>query len=356
MTVHSVLGLQGRIKAIGRLSEMFADILDGPDKELLPVIQQAKHHNPWFTERFVKLAIEKWRDALLKTEEWIRPYGELNPSKPVSVGVVNAGNIPFAGLHDLLSVLVSGHNYVGKNATGDNILLPFVAGLLIRAEPSFRDRISFVERISGVDAVIATGNNNSARYFEFYFGKLPHIIRRNRNGAGVLTGEESEQQLVALGLDIFSYFGLGCRNVSKLYVPEGYNFNKFFEAMLPYSYVNESSKYMNNFEYNNSVFLLKLISFLQNGFLIIREEKHIASPISVVHYEKYSTLPELAKQLSEQKELLQCIATGSSFYEDYKELKRITVPFGQTQSPQLWDYADGVDTMKFLGVLGNSNH
>jgi hypothetical protein len=346
----TVLRLKERIHALGKLSELITSRLNN-EAEIKPVIAQASIQNPWFTERFVKEALQQWVAALQHVETWLKPYGEMNPTVPKTIGVINAGNIPFVGLHDLLSVLVSGHYYQGKNATGDNVLLPYIAQLLKEAEPAFGERIIFTERISGIDAVIATGNNNSARYFQYYFGKYPRIIRKNRNGVAILTGEESDEDLVQLGKDIFWYFGLGCRNVSKLYVSRGYDFNKFFEAMYHYKFVNESSKYMNNFEYNNSVLLLKRIPFLQNNFLIIREEMHIPSPISVVHYEYYDTIPELASQLNDQKEVLQCIAAGNSVYESQHDLKDITVQFGQTQNPNLWDYADRVDTIRFLAEL-----
>ncbi len=351
MAVHTVLSLQARIKAISRLSDIISDKLNNYEAELKPVFTGAYIANPWFTERFVRQALSQWAEALTQTDTWIGRYGNLHPPKSLTVGVVNAGNIPFVGLHDLISILISGHKYQGKNATGDGILLPFIAGLIVEAEPALRDHITFAERLSGVDAVIATGSNNSARYFEYYFGKYPNIIRMNRNGVAVLTGDETKDELVALGKDIFTYFGLGCRNVSKLYVPEGYNFNQFFEAIFEYSFVNESSKYMNNFDYNNSVLLLKQIPFLQNGFLIVREEKHIASSIAVVHYEKYESPARLEEHLAQEREMIQCIAAGHSLYEHNKELKNITVPFGKTQSPELWDYADGVDTIKFLSGL-----
>jgi hypothetical protein len=347
----TVLRLKERIHAVKRLSEIISGKLAKYENDLKPAFVQACRLNPWFTEQFVKEALQQWAVALEHVETWLKPYGELNPSRPFTVGVINAGNIPFVGMHDLLSVLVSGHNYQGKNATGDNILLPLIAQLLIDAEPAFGERISFTDRLSGIDAVIATGSNNSARYFEYYFGKYPNIIRKNRNGVAILTGNETTEELENLGKDIFMYFGLGCRNVSKLYVPKGYDFTKFFEAIYPFNFVAESNKYINNFEYNNSVLLLKRIPFLQNGFLIVMEDKRIASPISIIHYEHYESVPELVKQLAGEKESLQCIATGSSIYENSHELKNITVGFGETQNPQLWDYADGVDTIRFLSGL-----
>ena len=318
--------------------------------DLKEVMIRAFQKNGWFTEGNILHAIENWGEAL--TEENIHQFFIRYPNfntvvHPQNIGVINAGNIPFVGLHDLLIVLFSGHNYIGKNASDDPFLLPWIANVLFEIEPELRARISFVEKLENIDAVIATGSNNSSRYFEYYFGKYPNIIRKNRNGVAILTGFESNENLTELGKDIFTYFGLGCRNVSKLYVPFDYKFDSLFEAIFSESPIMNHSKYMNNFDYNNSVLLLKLVPFLQNGFLIIREDENIPSPISIVHYERYDNLDLLNKKLIDQKEKLQCIVANSDFVSD-KYLDTMRVDFGKTQSPQLWDYADGVDTFKFL--------
>ena len=318
--------------------------------DLKEVMIRAFQKNGWFTEGNILHALENWGEVL--TEENIHQFFIRYPNfntvvHPQNIGVINAGNIPFVGLHDLLIVLFSGHNYVGKNASDDPFLLPWIANVLFEIEPELRSRISFVEKLENIDAVIATGSNNSSRYFEYYFGKYPNIIRKNRNGVAILTGFESNENLTELGKDIFTYFGLGCRNVSKLYVPSDYKFDSLFEAIFSESPIMNHSKYMNNFDYNNSVLLLKLVPFLQNGFLIIREDENIPSPISIVHYERYDNLDLLNKKLIDQKEKLQCIVANSDFVSD-KYLDTMRVDFGKTQSPQLWDYADGVDTFKFL--------
>lgn len=318
--------------------------------DLKEVMIRAFQKNGWFTEGNILLALENWGHAL--SEGNICQFFILYPNfktvtHPQNIGVINAGNIPFVGLHDLLIVLFSGHKYVGKNSSDDPFLLPWIAKVLFEIEPELQSRISFVEKLENIDAVIATGSNNSSRYFEYYFGKYPHIIRKNRNGVAILTGFESKENLSELGKDIFTYFGLGCRNVSKLYVPFDYKFDSFFEAIFSESTMMNNSKYMNNFDYNNSVLLLKLVPFLQNGFLIIREDQNISSPISIVHYERFDNLDLLNKKLVDQKEKLQCIVANSDFVSD-KQLDKMRVDFGKTQSPQLWDYADGVDTFKFL--------
>ncbi len=347
--------IEKRISGLARFGDAIALKLEGykngDEEELKKIIVKAKEENPWYTERSILTALDNWVKDLEEeyVRRWVTPYIEnlVSVSESINVGVINAGNIPFVGLHDLISVMLCGHNYIGKNASGDTILLPYLSGLLCESETSFTGKINFVPRLEKMDAIIATGNNNSARYFEYYFGKYPHIIRKNRNGVAVLNGNETNEQFHELGRDIFEYFGLGCRNVSKMYVPMGYNFNKFFESIYDYNEVMSHSKYMNNFDYNNSVMLLKQIPFLQNGFLILRNEKQIASPISVVHYEEFDNFIELEKNLKANIESLQCIVSAKGVFSD-KDLEKIQVDFGKTQSPALWDYADGVDTVRFL--------
>jgi hypothetical protein len=342
-----------RIDAVCRLGERISLLIDHYDNDQLTkdIILQAVRENPWFTEKNVLTALLNWIEALKsnQVEKWVHPYiNNLNKGETSkNIGVVNAGNIPFVGLHDFLSILISGNNYIGKNATGDSVLLPWIASLMFEVEPAFKTKVRFVHKLENIEAVIATGNNNSSRYFEYYFGKYPNIIRKNRNGICILNGSDSHEQLNDLGKDIFTYFGLGCRNVSKLYVPEGYNFDKFFTAIYRYNEIMSHSKYMNNFDYNNSVLLLKQIPFLQNGFLIVRKEQRIPSPVSVLHYEEYGNLEVLEKKLGEKMEGIQCIVAGENILKN-SILKKLRVDFGETQTPQLWDYADGVDTMKFL--------
>ena len=345
-----------RIQALTRFGQTISLVLERyyseSDTEFNSVINRARSENPWFTEENILIALNNWALALEKEkiEKWAGNYLNLlkNKSKELNIAIVNAGNIPFVGLHDLLTVILTGNRYIGKNATGDSILLPYLTSLLIDVDPSFKDKIQFVSRLESMDAVIATGNNNSARYFEYYFSKYPHIIRKNRNGVGVLTGNETREQIHELGKDIFTYFGLGCRNVSKLYVPKGYSFNAFFEAIEGFKGLLTHNKYMNNFDYNNSVFLLKRIPFLQNGFSIVRKENQIASPVAVLHYEEYDNVQELIKNLTDSFSQLQCISTADNFKVGNEMLENIRVDFGITQSPALWDYADGANTAEFL--------
>jgi hypothetical protein len=344
------------IQAISRLHGSLAIILkqydSDKDNDFKSILVKAKMENPWFTGENVKTALVNWLHALepSKVDKWASMYSGTmkNFSADKTIGVVNAGNIPFVGLHDLLCVILCGFNYKGKNATGDSVLLPYVSSLLIEAEPSLREKIKFVSRLDQMDAVIATGSNNTSRYFEYYFGKYHHVIRKNRNGVAVLTGNETQQELNKLGIDIFTYFGLGCRNVSKLFVPAGYDFKFFFESIYSYNSIMSHNKYMNNFDYYHSILLLKQIPFLQNGFLIVRKENQIASPVSVLHFEEYVSPNELEKNLENKIEEIQCIATNENYNFNSSSLSKLKVDFGKTQSPSLWDYADRVDVVDFL--------
>lgn len=306
------------------------------------LIHSSVHHNGWFTTEQVMYAIKSWADVL--TEEnldtWTSRYRlETEPLK--RVGMILAGNIPLVGFHDLLSVLLSGNIAVVKLSSNDQKLLPFLVNYLISIEPAFEDRVVFTEeKLEDFDAVIATGSNNTARYFEFYFSKYPNIIRKNRNSVAVLNGKETEEELIALGRDIFTYFGLGCRNVSKIYVPKDYNFDAFFKAMFHYKELIEYEKYSNNYDYNKAVFLMSEFKILDNGFMTIKEDIGYASPISSVFYEYYEDLEVLNNQLQQEQEKLQCVVSN--------DLVTSSIAFGTTQEPQLWDYADGVDTMAFL--------
>lgn len=307
------------------------------------LIVLSQSHNGWFTPDQVYFALQSWSAALTaeNLDKWLDCYDIKENTAPKTIGLILAGNIPLVGFHDFLSVLITGNRVLVKASSNDQHLLPFLAKYLITAEPEFTGYINFTEgKLEGFDAVIATGSNNTARYFEYYFKGKPSIIRKNRNSAALLTGNESKEDLVALGEDIFRYFGLGCRNVSKLYVPEGYDFTPFFEAMYEYSDVIHYEKYANNYDYNKAVFLMSNFKLLDNGFLTIKEDTSYASPISSVFYEYYNDLDQIREKIAAEKEQIQCIVSDG--------LVDGSVKFGQTQQPQLWDYADNVDTIEFL--------
>ena len=312
----------------------------------------ASENNGWFTKENILFALEGWAQSLTqeKLTEWLDGYdtafAKAQPQQ--TVAVIMAGNIPLVGFHDFMCVLIAGHKFVGKQSSNDRHLLPFLAKYLEYAEPAFKETISFTEdKLPAYDAVIATGSDNTARYFEYYFGKKPNIIRKNRNSVAVLTGNETEEQLVALGEDIFRYYGLGCRNVSKMYVPEDYNFDAFFKAVYHWNDIMNGAKYANNYDYNKAVYLMSLFDLLENGFLMLKEDGSYGSPIATLFYEKYESIEHLVKKLDEDTDSIQCIVGNTTLEGKVKEL----TPFGKTQKPELYDYADGVDTITFLTTL-----
>lgn len=311
----------------------------------IALISLSRSHNGWYIEEQVYFAIQSWAEALRpeNLDKWLDKYN-LEHSGGKTVGLILAGNIPLVGFHDFLSVLITGHKALVKTSSNDQHLLPFLAKYLIAVEPKLSDRIVFTEgRMENFDAVIATGSNNTARYFEYYFKDKPSIIRKNRNSVAVLTGNESKEDLIALGEDIFRYFGLGCRNVSKLFVPKDYDFKLFFEAMYEYKDVIFYEKYANNYDYNKAVFLMSNFKLLDNEFLTLKEDSSYASPISSVFYEYYNDSNAVMARLEAENEQIQCVVGNGSIAN--------SIPFGQTQKPALWDYADNVDTIAFLSKI-----
>ncbi|WP_372938670.1 acyl-CoA reductase [Seonamhaeicola sp.] len=305
-------------------------------------LKLAEEHNGWFTKENIAFALKNWSNALTQTNlsKWLSKYN-FNEISPKKVAIIMAGNIPLVGFHDFLSVLISGHHVLVKQSSNDKQLLPYLAKYLEYVEPNFKGNISFTEeKIENFDAVIATGSNNTARYFEYYFKDKPSIIRNNRNSVAVLTGNETEDDLKNLSEDIFKYYGLGCRNVSKLFVPKNYNFDAFFKAIYHWHPIIEETKYANNYDYNKAVYLMSEFDMLENGFLMLKEDKSYASPIATVFYEFYDDTNNLKEKLKSDEQHIQCIVSNG-FIEN-------EVAFGQTQKPQLWDYADSVDSVEFL--------
>ncbi|ESU18540.1 hypothetical protein FCR2A7T_28330 [Flavobacterium cauense R2A-7] len=308
----------------------------------LDLIALSQSHNGWFTPEQVHFSITSWAEALTEENlnQWLSNY-DFSTVQPKTIGLILAGNIPLVGFHDFLSVLISGHNVMVKTSSNDQKLLPFLAEYLIAVEPNLAESITFAEgKLENFDAVIATGSNNTARYFEYYFKDKPSIIRKNRNSVAVLNGQESKEDLIGLGEDIFRYFGLGCRNVSKLFVPRGYDFKLFFDAIYEYGDIIYYEKYANNYDYNKAVFLMSLFPLLDNEFLTLKEDESYASPISSVFYEFYDDLETVKTKLLEDSEKIQCIVSNNLIND--------SISFGSSQKPKLWDYADNVDTISFL--------
>lgn len=304
-------------------------------------VRQAYRTNGWFTEENVRHAFAAWGSALNagSIERWLAAYQGLGDPRPGvrTIGLVLAGNIPLVGLHDVLCVWVGGHRARVKCSSQDPALIPTLLHMLERFLPGTEERVVFQTGTLGeVDAVIATGSNNTARYFEHYFGHLPHIVRKSRVSVAVLDGTETPEELAALGEDIFRYFGLGCRNVAKLYVPVDFDLDRFFQAVYPWNTIVNHNKYGNNYDYTRALWLLDGVKFLENGFALVREDAALASPVSAVHYERYTEIKNVERALEEAKDGIQCIV-GHGY-----------IPFGQAQRPGLADYADGIDTLRFV--------
>jgi hypothetical protein len=344
------MDLEERIKSFALLGEILRNSLNGgfmtkfetgPDLSLLKtLIDNQYKHNPWFTPENVKRAItaiaeELTEDNLIK---WTNAYPGLKEQKnPLRVGVLMAGNIPLVGFHDFLSVLITGNNLMVKTSSKDFELINYISNILCDIKPEFRKRIEFTEAtLTNFDAIIATGNDNSSRYFDYYFGKYPNIIRKNRNSIAIIEGDETDDELEGLGTDVFSYFGLGCRNVSKIYVPAGYDPAALLTHWKNFSEVIGHSKYANNYDFNKAVYLVNKEAFHDSGFVLLKEETKISSPVSVLYYEYYESQYAVKQQAELLKEKIQCV------------IGKHNIPFGKAQWPHPWDYADGIDTIEFL--------
>jgi hypothetical protein len=344
------MNLEERIKSFALLGELLRNSLNGSqttnigngrDHSLLDtLINTQQNINPWFTPENVRQAVRNIADELTEDNliRWTGMYPELKEQKkPSRVGVIMAGNIPLVGFHDFLSVLITGNNIIVKTSSKDFELIVYVSDVLCSINPGFKRSIEFTEgTITNFDAVIATGSENSSRYFEYYFGRYPNIIRKNRNSIAIIEGNETDEEIMRLGTDVFSYFGLGCRNVSKLFFPAGYDFKSIIRHWDNFEEVIKHQKYANNYDFNKAVYIVNKEDFYDAGHFILKEDSRISSPVSVLYYQYYESQTAL-KQLTEfLKEKIQCV------------VGRKYIPFGKAQSPQLWDYSDGTDTIEFL--------
>ncbi len=316
------------------------------DRTLSDAVGESYSHNQWFIPSFVSFACNAWAEALKerKIARWIGNYHleSFRAENPRTIAIIMAGNIPMVGLHDLICILASGYHALIKLSASDDQLIPAIIRVLCNIDPELSDRFIFSEGpLRNFDAIIATGSNNSSRYFDYYFGRFPHIIRKNRNSVAVITGHETGEELKKLADDIFMYFGLGCRNVSKLYLPAGYEVEKLFPFFEKYSFLSNLHKYLNNYDYQKSILLINRIAHSDNGFLLIKPDTSLISPVSVVHTEFYSSVDILNRQLSSLRDKIQCIVSCN------KEIIDSIAP-GKSQFPELWDYADNIDTMEFL--------
>ena len=331
-----------RIAAFVALGQRLATI---PTAELTALAAQARNQNAWFDAPSVTAAVAGIAHLLAEVplRQWAARYAP-EPTTKHQIGVVMAGNIPLVGFHDLLCVLLSGQVLLAKLSADDTVLMLWLMEELTRIEPRFTDFIKVLPRLNAADAFIATGSDNTARYFEFYFGKKPHLIRRNRTSVAVITGQETSTELALLGADIFQYYGLGCRNVSKLFVPTSYDFVPLLDALQPYAAVLNHHKYNNNYDYNKSILLVNRVPHYDTGFLLVTRSAALVSPISVVHYTEYASEIDLVDQLTDVAAQTQCVVSASGRFAG-------SLPFGQAQSPGVAEYADRVDTMEFLAQL-----
>ena len=349
--------LQKRINAFSRLGECLRyfgiDVSEAAEKndnkyfeELKTIVKESYLNNGWFIEKNVRNMLFSLGESLEKgsLEKWVsKYYDKLNVERqPKTVAVVMAGNVPVVGFHDFLSVLMSGNRILAKLSSDDDKLLPAITDLLISIEAGFDGFVIFADgKLKGFDAVIATGSGNTSRYFDYYFGKYKNIIRHNRNGVAVLRGDEIEGDFELLAHDIFMYFGLGCRNISKLFVPEGYDFVPMLDVFSKNEEIRNHHKYFNNYEYNKAIYLVNSRQHLDAGNLLLVEDEVYASPVSVLNFEYYSNIEDLNRKLMLEANSIQCVVSGS------EEISN-SIGLGQSQQSQLWDYADGVDTMEFL--------
>lgn len=333
--------LEERIRGFEALGKKLGSL---SDETILDISGKAQQQNPWFTSQNIRLAltgIGKLLDAE-NLQRWVSNYHISNTDTEKTIALVLAGNIPLVGFHDLLCVLVSGYKAMIRMSSKDAVLLPALMNWLMEAEPRFSDRIHYVEQLKSFDAVIATGSDNTARYFDYYFGKYPHVIRKNRSSCAILTGEETPEELSLLGDDVFSYFGMGCRNVSKLFVPTHYDIEVLNQAWQKHADIVHHHKYCNNYDYQKAVLIMNKQPFSDTGFVLLTESDKIVSPISVVFFERYKDFREVWQKVNAVADKIQCIVGNT---------EPATIHFGQAQYPAVWDYADGVDTMKFLNNL-----
>lgn len=340
------MNINRRIQLISDIGEFLKNYLDenydnnNDDKlvEFKDVIIKAQSKNPWFTDANIKVNLTYWSKKLTKhnLNKWLSKYN-LNNTSRKNIAIIMAGNIPLVGFHDFICVFLSGHNSIIKLSNSDSCIIPFLTDLM--KLPS--ERIVYSDSfLKDYDGVIATGSDNTSRYFDYYFKNKRSIIRKNRNSIAILNGEESDDDLKSLSQDIFTYFGLGCRNVSKLYVPKNYNFDLFFNSIFCYKELINNHKYANNYDYNKAIYLMSEYKFLDNGFFIVKEGNEMHSPISTINFEYYDNVSILKEKINLEDDNIQCIVSNIEF--------KGKVNFGETQNPSLNQYADNIDVMRFL--------
>jgi hypothetical protein len=340
---NQVLGLTKVSEYIKEFLAKNKDYYNDNDSDFELLLEKSKIENQWFTIENQKFALQQWADLLSEENinNWLKEYSISKISK--RVGLIMAGNIPLVGLHDVISVVLSNHIPVIKLSSKDRYIIPF----LLKKWNEFSEgnvQFEFVEKLENFDAVIATGSNNTARYLEYYFKNHLNIIRKNRTSVAVLKGDETEEELQLLANDIFQYFGLGCRNVTRLFIPQDFLIDRLFESFIGFQDIINHNKYANNYDYNRAVYLLNQDKFWDNNFVMLKEDEKLFSPLSVINFSRYSSLDEVKNFIAENEENIQCITAKD-------ELGFDSIKFGEAQNPGLNTYADNVDTMKFLSLI-----
>jgi len=345
-----VTTIDQRIEAFHKLGELFYDISSKKEnskyKKWITVfnkkINEAYQYNKWFTTENCLLSFKNWSKELttLKLSKWLNNYELKNCSKKTIV-IIMAGNIPLVGFHDFICAKILNYKCLIKMSSDDKILLPIVIDFLDFILPGFKKNIEFTNKpLKKFDGVIATGSNSSFKYFEYYFKKYPKILRKTRHSIAVLDGNESKENLIDLGNDIFNYFGMGCRSVSKIFVPKNYNFDLLFESLFEFKEVIKNNRYANNYDYNKAVYLMGEKKITENGFLILKKDKNLGSPIACLFYDTYNSIKEIEKYIDNNSEYLQCIVSNFKLSN--------SIPLGSSQKPKIYDYADKIDTLNFL--------
>ena len=340
--------LKERIKSFHDLGILFQENFSNKKRKTFPKwdlilnrkLKQANLYNSWFTPSNLKLSLKNWGNILKKKilENWLSNY-KFKIRNHKTIAIIMAGNIPIVGFHDLVCSMLLNFKCLIKLSSDDKILIPFIVNFLEFRNPNFKSRITFqVNTLKNFDAVIATGSDNSHKYFEFYFKNYPNLLRKTRHSIAVLNGHETEQDLSLLSNDIFNYFGLGCRSVSKVFIPEGYNLDLIFNACYKHKNVINHDKYANNFDYNKAVYLMNQEKFFENGFIILKEDSKLGSPVGCLYYQYYNDIKDVYKIIEEDREKIQCVVIND----------KNNVAFGSTQCPKLDDYADNIDTLDFL--------
>lgn len=314
---------------------------DSKNHELNNIVEEAEKHNSWFSKKNIDNALNYWKDQLneIVLKKWISEYNLVNEIE--NIAIIMAGNFPLAGLHDLISVIISGNNAIIKPASDDKILIEYFVNYLYTKFPKTKDliRINY-DKLIDFDKVIATGSNNTFKYFDYYFREKKSLLRKNRTSLAVLSGNESDKELNLLSDDIFMYFGLGCRNISKLFIPLGYDLNQLKTKLNKYDYIINHHKYSNNYNYQKTIKLMNSEEFIDGNHFILSESENFAPPISLIYFEYYNDIDEVKKKIRLNNDKIQCIVSKLDIEK--------SIDFGEAQKPKLNQYADNVDTLKFL--------